>query len=228
MVEELRLKIIKDYQEKIDDILCFCESPIEKLMVLNLFNYCNSYRMNGFKLFGNIEFIDEYLDPFLDALPQKEIDLMWQRINKYKHKEYPWFEKVIGFKAPYQFNESYALQKYLNNIGDPLMNHTSLEVEVIPQKTIVAKGQTFRIDVALYLNRFEHGKVIEQRKIALECDGYDFHSTRVQIDKDNQRARLLNSVGWKVLRYSGSELNSIRNDEQFHQYFIQITDIFYS
>ena len=43
-------------------------------------------------------------------------------------------------------------------------------------------------------------------KLAIELDGHEFHEkTREQVAYQNERARYLIGVGWKVLRYSGSE-----------------------
>lgn len=44
-------------------------------------------------------------------------------------------------------------------------------------------------------------------KIAIELDGHDFHErTREQAERDKSRDRLLQSDGWIVLRFAGSEI----------------------
>ena len=44
-------------------------------------------------------------------------------------------------------------------------------------------------------------------KIAIECDGHDFHErTKEQAAHDKQRDRWLQSEGWIVLRFTGSEV----------------------
>jgi very-short-patch-repair endonuclease len=41
----------------------------------------------------------------------------------------------------------------------------------------------------------------------VECDGHDFHEkTKEQARRDKQRDRFLQSRGYKVLRYTGSEI----------------------
>ena len=52
----------------------------------------------------------------------------------------------------------------------------------------------------------EEPKILLVNKIAIECDGHDFHSSKEQIMKDNQRTRILTKNGWSVIRYSGSEI----------------------
>lgn len=44
-------------------------------------------------------------------------------------------------------------------------------------------------------------------KYIIECDGHDFHEkTKEQVKYDKQRERFLVNSGYKVLRYSGSEI----------------------
>lgn len=44
-------------------------------------------------------------------------------------------------------------------------------------------------------------------KIVIECDGHDFHEkTKEQVKKDKQRDRTLTKLGFKILRFSGSEI----------------------
>lgn len=46
-------------------------------------------------------------------------------------------------------------------------------------------------------------------KLAIELDGFTYHSTREQFGKDRERERYLIEKGWKVIRFHGDE---IRND----------------
>ncbi len=51
---------------------------------------------------------------------------------------------------------------------------------------------------------FDLGK---PRWIVVECDGHDFHErTKEQARRDKQRDRFLQSKGYRVLRFTGSEL----------------------
>lgn len=43
-------------------------------------------------------------------------------------------------------------------------------------------------------------------KLIIECDGYEYHSTKEQIKKDNERTLLLKKEGYDILRFSGSQL----------------------
>lgn len=45
--------------------------------------------------------------------------------------------------------------------------------------------------------------------LAVECDGHAFHhKTSEQVERDNRRQQMLAATGWRVLRFSGREINA--------------------
>ena len=42
--------------------------------------------------------------------------------------------------------------------------------------------------------------------IVVECDSYQYHDNKQSFDRDRQRSRSLQSLGFKVLQYSGGEI----------------------
>jgi very-short-patch-repair endonuclease len=61
----------------------------------------------------------------------------------------------------------------------------------------------YRVDFAISVNRPATAEV----RVVVECDGHAFHEkTREQAVKDKQRDRELQIAGWKVFRFSGSEI----------------------
>lgn len=68
------------------------------------------------------------------------------------------------------------------------------------QQAVVDK---YRVDFLITYHPI-HG---EDHKIIVECDGHDFHEkTKEQAKKDKERDRYFTKNGYKILRYSGSEL----------------------
>lgn len=62
----------------------------------------------------------------------------------------------------------------------------------------------YRADFAI----FERHVFGEETKIIVECDGHDFHErTKEQARRDRQRDRDLSYNGWRVLRFTGSEIH---------------------
>lgn len=104
--------------------------------------------------------------------------------------------------------------KYPNNIqyikGYGL--HKSLLIE--PQKQI----GDYRVDFLLSYSGIKSWEIDEnnknnriplmtKNKIVIECDGHDFHEkTKEQAKKDKSRDRVLQSFGYKVYRFTGSEI----------------------
>lgn len=44
------------------------------------------------------------------------------------------------------------------------------------------------------------------KKIAIELDGYEYHSSKEQFTADRKRQRELERQGWRFIRFSGSEI----------------------
>ncbi len=55
----------------------------------------------------------------------------------------------------------------------------------------------YRLDIAIVGRGF---------KIAVECDGYEFHSSEAQISADNSRDLELACDGWIVIRFTGGRI----------------------
>lgn len=84
--------------------------------------------------------------------------------------------------------------------------------EIYPQYEIEVCGHYFRVDFVLsmyYMIFDENGKPIHEitEDMIVECDGHSYHSTKDQIKKDNNRDRIMQFLGYDVIRFSGSELN---------------------
>jgi very-short-patch-repair endonuclease len=56
-------------------------------------------------------------------------------------------------------------------------------------------GSKYRVDFA-----------IPQIKVAIELDGYQWHSSKEQFTKDRERQRELEMQGWRFVRFSGQEV----------------------
>lgn len=73
---------------------------------------------------------------------------------------------------------------------------SGIEIGVQCQKTI---GK-YRVD-------FLVSATFSDTQVIIECDGHDFHEkTKEQAIHDKERDRFLTSQGYKILRYTGSEL----------------------
>lgn len=66
----------------------------------------------------------------------------------------------------------------------------------------------YRVDFAIYpLVAQELGVSTSPFKIVIECDGHQFHEkSKEQARRDRERDRELQRMGWRVLRFTGSEI----------------------
>lgn len=69
-----------------------------------------------------------------------------------------------------------------------------------------AKVGSYRVDFLIYDCSYPL-EVAAPRWIIVECDGHDFHErTKEQARRDKKRDRFFQSLGVKVLRFTGSEI----------------------
>lgn len=89
---------------------------------------------------------------------------------------------------------------------------TQSEKEVTPH--LIASGLIFvsrqfpigkyKADIVIMAALNAYNRCI---KVAIECDGHDFHEkTKQQASKDKARDRYMQSKGWSVLRFTGSDI----------------------
>ena len=205
---------LKYFQFKLNDVLSFTESEIEKLMLLQFINYFQHVLSHSYFFeFNGIEFIKDTISK--RTLQQKE------RIEKYNYRPdgVDGYEKYYGFSVNYGMEGSKKL-KLRKHAPKPLYQI----IEIYPQYEESVNGNNYRIDIAVILKRMNYlnDKVRDTRKLAIECDGYDYHKDPVKFKQDKIRERELKSNGWKdVLRYSGSEIYSIGDDLEKTKYNIK-------
>jgi very-short-patch-repair endonuclease len=112
---------------------------------------------------------------------------------------------VKGCESPIE--QLFALGCYEIERDDPRL--LVLNFQLIPQVEIQTNKKKYRIDFMLRLEDWtnEHFPGVATELI-VECDGHNYHSSKEQIARDNKRDRALNRIGFEVMHFSGSEINS--------------------
>jgi very-short-patch-repair endonuclease len=91
------------------------------------------------------------------------------------------------------------------------------------QVEIVCESKKYKVDfllVAVYKD--------ELKFLIVECDGHEFHEkTKKQVEYDKQRERSLIKLGYKIVRFSGSEIykDHIKCAKEALNILFDITDI---
>lgn len=86
------------------------------------------------------------------------------------------------------------------------------EITVQPQEVVRARGTDYRVDFLLtqYNILFDDDNnpyYDWETRLAIECDGWDYHSSKEQIAYDNKRERdLLIFDNLSIIRFTGSEI----------------------
>jgi hypothetical protein len=74
---------------------------------------------------------------------------------------------------------------------------------MVTQLPVAFSDRSMRLDFALYM----HDRRGEPTWLNVEVDGHDFHErTKEQARRDRSRDRCLTRAGWRVLRFTGSEI----------------------
>jgi len=100
-------------------------------------------------------------------------------------------------------------------------------LHILAQKEVVVNDRKYRLDFLI-----ECITTTKHHKYAIECDGHEFHEkTKGQAARDKARERNLMSEGYKVIRFTGSEIwknasrcsgeiiNIIQNDVGLDDYY---------
>lgn len=135
------------------------------------------------------------------------------KYNWEEMKESRWFDDIwfllesVGFEAfnglSYAweaFSKQYNLYPIPESIKSPIEKQFFLQarrmgIDLEPQHEDNVAGKTYRIDF-----------VYPGKPIAIELDGHDYHKTKEQRTADAQRERALQSMGWTVIRFTGTEI----------------------
>lgn len=64
-----------------------------------------------------------------------------------------------------------------------------------------------RVSTQVELGPYRIDLALPDAKLAVECDGRDYHSTPGQIKKDQERDEYIHRLGWTVLRFPGSRIH---------------------
>jgi len=90
------------------------------------------------------------------------------------------FDTVAQAESPIEHKLIYAMMK------NGMVRECTAQLEI----------DNYRIDFAF-----------EKQKLAVELDGHEYHKTKEQRTRDSKRDRKLTSLGWSVIRFTGSEIH---------------------
>ncbi len=242
-IKELKDQIIdiqvNPFKHWLDEVLSICESEIEKQMFLQLTYQIQKILLNG-KVTGM-----PYISPEISFIPKyiKNSSIKWRLRNddELNFDGFNEFKQIgisadIGVEQPKTMNNTKG--KFTIDVVPPGYIDVFRRIEIIPQYEVSIDsnnpniGIDFnpRVDIAFILKRLalENHQIVDVRKLAIECDDYEFHKNT--FEQDRIRTRALKQSGFKdVLRYSGSEIYKTSSSSDKIRYnFYQLLDIIMS
>lgn len=117
-------------------------------------------------------------------------------------------EATSGCESPIEELLAIGLM-YVQNCS---WNGIDIDLNFQTQYEVEANGKKYRADflvtgetLTFTEDGYPDNEVISE--IIVECDGFAYHSSKEQIERDNRRDRNLKSAGYTVLHFSGSEIN---------------------
>jgi hypothetical protein len=183
MKHQLTKSINKSFERSIQLITDICESEIEKIFLLKIIDHI-------------LKRPDRYSLSFI------LVETDTKTINGIE---------VTTSKANFQMPDDFG---YL--CGVRMNNFISQTfVEIFPQKQVEFENPdnilhtiNYRLDFGVYkYNNIDPKTII--KKYCIECDGFEFHNTKEQLKKDNERMRnLLLRHNYTTLRYLGTEIHN--------------------
>lgn len=112
---------------------------------------------------------------------------------------------LMAYSGWSQYPEPYLLASHGENLladSGVCATHKRLfkdsDLIIVQAEVRLPRTTRYRLDMALFAG---------EDKFAVEYDGHDFHEkTKEQARKDKARDRALTLAGWRVLRFTGSEV----------------------
>ncbi len=193
----------QEWENNINLIFEYAESPIEKIFLNTLVLYAIGNRKPQFAF----------------TIPLRKINSMmesYRTTHKLARQIWLGFLKDNGIaeeNADRLVENAFVEQILKSTIDDNLKRLIIYNIKYAPDNNrmfhisiqstfddILLDGKCIRPDVLIWVPSEPTVKII------IECDGFDFHSSKSAFINDRARDRLLLSHGFKVLRFSGSEI----------------------
>ncbi len=189
------------FLNNVENVFKYCQSPIEKIflnsfMILFLknrmpclfithpFNDTENNIANYRNYYKNIE---NFIDSYKKATGDDELKEFEERI-KAKQQEGELTERQVD-----------DIQMYKG-----LIKHFELDAyHITPQAffpNYKVDGKAIRADFYVWVPNDLSVKII------VECDGFQFHNSKASFINDRKRDRLFQLNGYRIIRYSGSEI----------------------
>lgn len=177
--------------------------------------------IDEFKEYENVTTSQLYLDS-LAEFPRKAQELIMDCLVRYPNAAFEILNSPHFSKSPIEliFITAYEII------------HSIYETEILVpnNKPNVLKWIDEQLEIITpsnkkYIADFAYIDDKKNIKVLIECDGHEFHQkTKEQVEKDNNRTFDLQSMGFTVFRFSGSQIynNPLECANKIHEYLLDL------
>lgn len=223
-VKILTKNLVQTQNKGRENLLSLTESPIEKIFLLYVLNFIENaaahefyskIHINGYSFIDNSEPENQFSG---DKAIGLEIISCGTGVKVYYPNGIPLSDgRFINIEKNYFRREKsliYAEDNAHFSYIQSLLFYPQYQVQI---------GQTnYRLDFAFLLHESINHESTLVKKVGIECDGYDYHSSPKQFKRDRERGRQLQKNDWTIIRYSGSDINM----RLYQNYKEEIEEIF--
>lgn len=78
--------------------------------------------------------------------------------------------------------------------------------EIFSQQPIMCGNKEYVVDFLINKATYNGQEFELNNKVVIECDGYDYHSSKQQRNNDTERENNLKLIGYSVIRFTGSQI----------------------
>jgi hypothetical protein len=185
-------------ESNIKRVFEYAESPIERAFLNAVLLKMSFEDTLSASVYGPVDDLDEHME---DTVGEYEGFVRWMGAFFYYRN------KRSVFDAEAELNDwlsagrmpEYAFHNSIQMLGAGLFDFVNA-FHIMIQPTMKLKGKTIRPDLAIWVPADPTVKII------VECDGFEYHSDPTAFQRDRVRDRQLMEAGFRVRRYSGSEI----------------------
>lgn len=197
-------------------IFKYAQSPIEKIF-LNTLNILSFPYKDIFLEIIHSQIDVGDLEPAI-FMPQEAVVDFWRRYQKlsYKNNISSFLDMMVEVAGINDRQKKKALLDLLSYYIAKLygLYYVALQPTI---KDVPINGKSIRPDIYIWPTNDEKFKLI------IECDGYSYHADKVTFSRDRARDRQLHMNGFKVLRFSGSDIvaNPVGMAKELRRYLVE-------
>lgn len=116
-----------------------------------------------------------------------------------------WYCQTLVDMTPIEQIYSVAFLTY-NQTNWSAKSEKRILFEITPQAEIKIDDKRYKADFLINSFICKDGSKILEKPIIVECDGYEYHSTKEQRNADTERENDFKMKGYQVIRFTGSQI----------------------